>query len=455
MSLHLVTGHAGREHITPADHGAFYNALLLSGSYVLNSGNNFSASVITNNTIKISDGELIMQGRHVRMKPGEYEEVTIENGAQESTRNDLIVARYVKDGTTGIENVSFVVIKGTSVASNPSDPAHIEGNILNGVLTADFPLYRVPLNGLNVGELVPLFEVKDSFDKRINEILDGTQKVGSAKAIYAGEPFDGTGMTIPQLQEYISNWANDLIYHANAVLCIRLGFEWVGMWNRNDTVNPVGWGHVWNIHKLFFYSGSDGMYLATNGNGLAYYINCAEGVWSNVRQITTLDDLINYLPKTGGQLESIYNVALSLKNGVGLWSLLQYEDTTGILGHIGFSEKDRPIIVNAEGSNWWDVLHTGNVADIPTVVGLREYLTIQAVSSSWKTNLIQFSNTAYFRNANGNDYYDIAIGTDGSFRCNSNINGNFDSHLIHHDGNSAKVVISQTAPSDTSDLWVY
>lgn len=177
MSLHLITGHVGHEHITSADHGAFHNALLLSGSYVLNSGNKFSASVITNNTIKISDGELIMQGRHVRLKPGEYEEVTIENGAQDSARIDLIVARYVKDGTTGIENVSFVVIKGASVASNPSVPAHIEGNILNGVLTADFPLYRVPVDGLNVGELVTLFEVKDSFDARIKAMAEEVKSV--------------------------------------------------------------------------------------------------------------------------------------------------------------------------------------------------------------------------------------------------------------------------------------
>lgn len=30
-----------------------------------------------------------------------------------------------------------------------------------------------------------------------------------------------------------------------------------------------------------------------------------------------------------------------------------------------------------------------------------------------------------------------------------------DTHSLHHDGNSAKVVISETAPSDTSALWVY
>lgn len=182
MGLHLVTGHAGYEHITPADHGAFHNALLLSGNCVLNSGNKFSATVVTSNSIKISDGELIMQGRHVRLKPGEYEEVTIENGTQDSKRNDLIVARYVKNGTTGIETVSFVTIKGTPGVT-ATDPAYIEGNILNGVLTADFPLYRVPLDGLNVGKLVPLFEVKDSFDKRISDIVSGTSQVGNAKTL--------------------------------------------------------------------------------------------------------------------------------------------------------------------------------------------------------------------------------------------------------------------------------
>ena len=177
MGLHLITGYAGYQHVTAADQGAFNAALLLSGSYVLNSGNKFAASVITNNSIKISDGELIMQGRHVRLKPGETEEVTIENGEQDYKRNDLIVARYVKDSITGAENVSFVVIKGTPDITKASDSAYVEGNILNGVLTADFPLYRVPIDGLNVGELVTLFETKDSFDKRIGELEEETLRV--------------------------------------------------------------------------------------------------------------------------------------------------------------------------------------------------------------------------------------------------------------------------------------
>lgn len=181
MSLHLITGRAGYEHVTAADHGAFNAALMLSGSYVLNAGNKFSAQVVTNNSIRISDGELIMQGRHVRLKPGETEEVTIANGQQDYKRNDLIVARYTKDKTSGAETVSFVVLQGTPNISNASDPAYTEGNILNGVLTADFPLYRVPLDGLNVGTLVPLFTVKDSFDERIKAVSADLANVVSGK----------------------------------------------------------------------------------------------------------------------------------------------------------------------------------------------------------------------------------------------------------------------------------
>lgn len=188
MGLHLVTGRSGFEHITPSDHGAFHNALLISGSYVLNTGNKFAASVITSNSIRISDGELIMQGRHVRLAPGEIVNVTIENGAQDYKRNDLIVARYVKDGTTGVESVNFVVIQGTP-GTTATDPAYNTGNILNGALKADFPLYRVPLDGLTVGTPVRLFETKDNFDARITALLasltnviNGTTKVAKAAA---------------------------------------------------------------------------------------------------------------------------------------------------------------------------------------------------------------------------------------------------------------------------------
>lgn len=157
-NMHLVTGYAGKEHITAIDQAAFNAALIGTGQFVLDKGKVFEAQVITNNQIRVLDGELMMQGRFIRLDPGAYVDVAIENGAQGVKRNDLIVARYTKNTVTGVESVDLVVIKGAAVASNPADPAHTEGDITQGAAALhDFPLWRIPLDGLNVGSPVALF----------------------------------------------------------------------------------------------------------------------------------------------------------------------------------------------------------------------------------------------------------------------------------------------------------
>lgn len=162
-NMHLVTGYAGQEHITAADQGAWNAAIVGSGEYVLQKGSQFSATVISNNQIRIADGDILMQGRHIRLNEGSYVDCAIENGAQGYLRNDLIVARYTKNSSTGIEEANLVVIKGTAVTSGAVDPEYTSGNIIaDHVLQNDMPLYRVPLDGLTVGNLVPLFTVLDT-----------------------------------------------------------------------------------------------------------------------------------------------------------------------------------------------------------------------------------------------------------------------------------------------------
>ena len=157
-NMHLVTGYAGQEHITATDQAAFNAALIGTGQFVLDKGNVFEAQVITNNQIRILDGELVVQGRFVRLDPDTYVDLTIESGAQGKMRNDLIVARYTKNTVTGVESMDLVAVKGTAVESNPVDPAHTEGDITNGAATLhDFPLWRIPIDGLNVGNPVALF----------------------------------------------------------------------------------------------------------------------------------------------------------------------------------------------------------------------------------------------------------------------------------------------------------
>lgn len=177
-NMHLVTGYAGQEHVTAADHGAFNAALIGTGQFVLEKGKVFEAQVISNNQIRVFDGELMMQGRFVRLNPDTYVDLTIENGTQAMLRNDLIVARYTKDTNTGVEAVNLVVIKGKPAESNPSDPEYTEGDVAGGSATMnDFPLWRIPLDGLNVGEPVSLF----------------------------GEPFIDSMRTLPEIRQSVEN----------------------------------------------------------------------------------------------------------------------------------------------------------------------------------------------------------------------------------------------------------
>ena len=177
-NLHLVTGYAGKEHITAADQGAFHSAFLGTDQFVFSKGNQLAASIVTNNQVRILDGDISMQGRYIRLNEGTYVDLTIENGVQDYKRKDLIVARYTKDTMTGVEEANLVVIKGTAVASDPVDPDYTVGDLLeNHDILNDMLLYRVTLDGINIQTVEPLFAVKSMdglFDKqdRTNSLRD-------------------------------------------------------------------------------------------------------------------------------------------------------------------------------------------------------------------------------------------------------------------------------------------
>ena len=182
-NLHLVTGYAGKAHITADDQGSLNAAVFGEGQFVLNRGNKLSASIVTNNQIKVLDGDILMQGRHIRLNSGSFVELAIENGAQGYNRHDLIVARYTKSSSTGVEDCNLIVIKGTATTGAASDPEYTSGDIIGGnALQNDMPLYRVPINGLNVQELVPLFTV---IDNRLVDILAHTHEISEIPNLLA------------------------------------------------------------------------------------------------------------------------------------------------------------------------------------------------------------------------------------------------------------------------------
>lgn len=167
-NVHLVTGYKGEAHVTAADQGAFNAAVFGDGQYVLERGNQLAASATTNNNIRVLDGEIMMQGRHIRINPDEYVDLTINNGAQDMYRNDLIVARYTRTASTGVEDCNLVVIEGAASDSAASDPAYTSGDILGGnALQNDMPLYRVSIDGINISAVTKLFTTIGGIDSDI------------------------------------------------------------------------------------------------------------------------------------------------------------------------------------------------------------------------------------------------------------------------------------------------
>ena len=166
MTVELITGFAGTPHIGSDDIGAFQAGIVGPGDYALTTGNQLKATMSNANTIAVQSGDAVLNGRHVHLTGTTT--ATVQSGTQGQKRNDLAVLRYTKNTTTGVETCSLVVLKDTPATGTPADPAHNTGSILDGVATADMPLYRIPLDGITVGTLVPLFNVlkpmKDVWD---------------------------------------------------------------------------------------------------------------------------------------------------------------------------------------------------------------------------------------------------------------------------------------------------
>lgn len=167
---YLDTGDTGRAVSAESD-GALFAGIFGAEKYVLENGSQLKAEVQSNNIVKISDGDAVMYGRHVRIPANDSALVTINNGHSGTNRIDLIVFRYTKD-STGKETVDLVVIQGEDSTGTVTAPTAVDGNILTGAMQSDFPLYSVELNGINIVKVNPLFNVIGNISKLKEELTE-------------------------------------------------------------------------------------------------------------------------------------------------------------------------------------------------------------------------------------------------------------------------------------------
>ena len=157
--MEIITGYTGKPHVTAEQDRDVNEGIFDTGSFVLKTGSQLAAELVSNNEIKIRDGVLVIQGCTAVIKKNTYDPVTIANGSQGMKRIDLIVARYNKNEETKIEEVTLKVIQGTPNASTAAVPTYKTGDIQSGDLVADTPLYKVTLDGLNVTSVDKMFTV--------------------------------------------------------------------------------------------------------------------------------------------------------------------------------------------------------------------------------------------------------------------------------------------------------
>lgn len=169
--MKIVTGKTGTPHVTSRQFRGMMEGIIGQDSYIITHGENLEPELVTNNKLKIKSGMMCHHGNISTVEIGTYDEVTIQNGTQGMKRIDLIVNRYSKVERTGIEENNWVVIQGTPAAEDPVAPEYTEGNLQEGDLVDDCPVFEAHLDGINVTEIKKLLIVSPSINPDLAETV--------------------------------------------------------------------------------------------------------------------------------------------------------------------------------------------------------------------------------------------------------------------------------------------
>ena len=151
--MKIVSGRGTEAHVTSAQFRQFIEGTVGSLSCILQTGEHLEPELASNNLLRVKSGMMCHHGNISSIDNGTYDEITIQNGTQGMKRIDLVVNRYTIEEETEIEKNEWVVIQGTPAESNPVVPAYTEGDLRNGDLIDDCPVFEVELDGINVTEV--------------------------------------------------------------------------------------------------------------------------------------------------------------------------------------------------------------------------------------------------------------------------------------------------------------
>ena len=181
--MNIINGYRAEPHVTAQQDRDVQSAIFTTGTYILNIGSKMAATVVSANEVTIADGLVIAQGCAAEIARGTSESMSIDNGDQGMLRKDLIVLRYTKEASTGVEDMELAVIKGTPASSNPATPSYTLGSIADGDTLAEFPIYTVNLNGITIQSVtrnadyleIPSKSYVDSINTTLTNLINTTK----------------------------------------------------------------------------------------------------------------------------------------------------------------------------------------------------------------------------------------------------------------------------------------
>lgn len=175
--MEIVSGKTGSPHVTSQQFRQILEGTIGQGSCILTSGENLEPELTSNNLLKIRSGIMAHHGNVSAVKIGTYDEVTITNGTQGMKRKDLVVNRYTRNKETGIETNEWLYIMGTPTSGTPTVPGYTQGNLQEGDLVDDCPVFEITLNGINVTEVKKLLNVLPSMATINKDLANTSDKI--------------------------------------------------------------------------------------------------------------------------------------------------------------------------------------------------------------------------------------------------------------------------------------
>lgn len=161
----VIDARVGDVHVTPEQIADVNQGTYGPDDYVLSTGRQLEAQVVTNNSVRVFDGVMVYCGIRDNIPVNQYYDISIDNGMQGTNRNDIIVRRYVKKEGTNRAKAVFAVAKGEPVEGAAVDPEIEKTDLRAGALSHDMLLHRVKIEGLNIVAVEPLYDILYNADE--------------------------------------------------------------------------------------------------------------------------------------------------------------------------------------------------------------------------------------------------------------------------------------------------